>query len=304
MTSEIEILLWGVYFYDLIFANLSEAPRLGEEVWSGSFELTPGGPFTTAVAMRRLGLRVGWMCDFGNDSFSQLVLEAARREGIDEGLFQYHPRPVRRISAVFSTPQDRGFLSYVDDVPQTSPIPQIEQLQPRCVFLPQLYYGDAYDDLFAAARRADSLLFMDCQATQATLETPGVAEALGAVDIFAPNATEALQVTGAATVEEAAARLAELAPLVVVKLGAEGVLARVGQRTVRVPAIPVRAVDTTGAGDCFNAGFLYSYLREAPLELCLQSGSICGGLSTTAVGGSAAAPTAAEVEAYRVGLSS
>jgi sugar/nucleoside kinase (ribokinase family) len=257
MPGEYDVLLWGIYFCDLIFTDLPEVPRLGAETWSDSLEMAPGGAFTTAVAMQRLGLRAGWMCDFGDDSFSRFILDAARREGIDEGLFEIHPRPVRRVSAVFSLLGDRGFLSFMDDVRQTSPVPAIEQHRPRCVLLPHLHYGEAYVELFAAVRRAGSRLFMDCQGTEATLETPGVIDALRTVDVFAPNEAEALQLTGSPTVEEALSRLAELTPLVVVKLGADGATSRNGEQVIRVPAMPVDAVDTTGAGDCFNAGFLW-----------------------------------------------
>jgi sugar/nucleoside kinase (ribokinase family) len=299
VSSDYDILLWGIYFCDLIFTGLPEIPRLGAEIFSSGFDMAPGGPFTTTVAMHRLGLCVGWVCDFGNDFFSQYILGAAKCEGIDSSLFQIHPFPVRRVSAAFSFSHDRGFVSFMDDVEQTSAIPLIEKHRPRCVFLPHLHYGEVYTDLFVAARQHGAIIFMDCQCTDATLDTPGVVEALRVVDIFAPNEVEALQLTGAATVEHALARLAELTPLVVVKLGAEGAIAQADDRVIRSPAIRVKAVDTTGAGDCFNAGFLYGYLREAPLKACLQSGNICGGLSTTAVGGTAAAPTAAQVEEYR-----
>jgi len=249
------------------------------------------------------------MCDFGDDVFSQFVLAAAKHEGIEDGLFQLHPFPVRRVSAAFSFAHDRGFVSFMDDVAQTSPVPLIERHRPRCVFLPHLHYGapsewpsegdgQVYADLFACARAQGAVIFMDCQSTDATLEAPGVVEALQAVDVFAPNEVEALQLTGAATVEQALARLAELTPLVIVKRGAEGAIAGLDGGVVQVPAIPVEVVDTTGAGDCFNAGFLYGYLRGASLETCLRAGNICGGLSTTAIGGRAAAPTAAQVEEY------
>jgi sugar/nucleoside kinase (ribokinase family) len=302
--GDYDILLWGMHFCDLIFSGLPEVPRLGAEIFSSGFNLTPGGPFTTTVAMRRLAMRVGWMCDFGNDLFSRFILEAAQREGLDDSLFQHHPFPVQRVAAVFSMSQDRGFISFMDNIEQTSAIPLLKEHRPRCLFLPHLHYGDMYTDLFAAARQNGAMIFMDCQSTAATLDTPGVVAALRSVDIFAPNDVEALQLTGAATVEQALARLAEFTPLVIIKLGAEGAIAQTDEQLVRVPAIPVEAVDTTGAGDCFNAGFLYGYLRRsALLEICLQFGNICGGLSTTAIGGATAAPTAAQVEDYRADIS-
>jgi hypothetical protein len=144
VSSGYDILLWGIYFCDLIFTGLPEIPRLGAEVFGSSFDMAPGGPFTTTVAMHRLGLCVGWVCDFGNDFFSQFILGAAKREGIDSSLFQIHPFPVRRVSAAFSFSHDRGFVSFMDDVEQTSAIPLIEKHRPRCVFLPHLHYGDVY----------------------------------------------------------------------------------------------------------------------------------------------------------------
>ena len=69
------------------------------------------------------------------------------------------------------------------------------------------------------------------------------------------------------------------------------------ERVVHVPAYPVQAVDTTGAGDSFNAGFLHRWLQGASLEDCLRLGAACGALSTRALGGTAAQPTLAEAEA-------
>jgi len=84
---------------------------------------------------------------------------------------------------------------------------------------------------------------------------------------------------------------------VIVKCGAEGVIAQAGANVVRASGLSVDVFDTTGAGDCFNAGFLYGHLRGLPLEASLRCGNICGGLSTTARGG-AAAPSAAQVEQW------
>jgi sugar/nucleoside kinase (ribokinase family) len=90
--------------------------------------------------------------------------------------------------------------------------------------------------------------------------------------------------------------LADLAPLVVVKRGSAGAMAREGHTVVDAPALPVKVSDTTGAGDCFNAGFLYGRLAGMPLAECLRRGNICGALSTISRG-AGTLPTAAEVEA-------
>ncbi|HEV2656718.1 MAG TPA: PfkB family carbohydrate kinase, partial [Ktedonobacteraceae bacterium] len=112
-----------------------------------------------------------------------------------------------------------------------------------------------------------------------------------------------LKITGAATPEEAACLLASNVPTVVVTVGPRGALAcRQGQLT-RCPAHPLHkeVVDTTGAGDAFDGGFIYGILKGYPLLDALRCGTICGSLSTTALTGTAAVPTAGELERLRSG---
>jgi sugar/nucleoside kinase (ribokinase family) len=297
MSHDYDVLLLGGYFCDLIFTGLPEMPRLGAEVYGSAFDMVPGAAYTTALALRRLELRAGWACDFGDDFFSQFVLDAARRAGLDSSLFRMHAGPVRRVTAALSFPHERAFVSFADELASASAIPLIAQHQPRAVLLSGLWYGPEHADLCAAAHAAGALVYMDCQCSAATLATPGLAESLRCVDIFAPNASEALQLTGAATVDAALAQLATLTPLVIVKCGADGVMAQAGAEVAHASGISVDVFDTTGAGDCFNAGFLYGHLRGLPLGTSLRCGNICGGLSTTARGG-AAAPSAAQVEEW------
>jgi sugar/nucleoside kinase (ribokinase family) len=297
MTHNYDVLLPDGYFCDLIFTGLPELPRLGADLFGTGFDMVPGAVFYTALALHRLGVHTGWACDFGDDFASRFVLEAARREGIDGGLFRLHDRPLRRISVAFSYAHDRGFISYQDALPNISPIPLIERHRPRVVLLSHLHTGPDLLALAEATHACGGLVYMDCQAHPETLDDPAAVAALRAVDIFAPNRDEALHLTGAATAEQALGRLAELIPLVIVKCGADGAIAWRGGEVARVPGLAVPVLDTTGAGDCFNAGFVDGYLRGEPLETCLRRGNICGGLSTTARGGGAV-PTAAQVDAW------
>ena len=300
MPADYDVLLLGSYYCDLIFTGLPEVPRLGADLFGKEFDLVAGGCYRTSLALLRLGLRAGWLCDFGDDLFSGLVIEMAERDGLDTSLFRRHPFPLRRVSVSFSFVHDRGFISYVDPLPPPSPIEAIERHQPGAVLISHLTYGDSQAALVAAARGAGSLVYMDCQSDVATLATPGVQEALRRVDVFGPNESEALHLTGAATVEAALEQLADLAPMVVIKRGAQGALAAhmtagTGLQVLRSPALTVEVSDTTGAGDCFNAGFLYAHLGGHSLADCLRSGNICGGLATLSRG-KGTLPTAAQVE--------
>lgn len=294
-----DILLFGDYWYDLIYTDLPRMPELGRELFAGSFAEAPGGAFINAVALHRMGLRVGWACDFGNDLYSRLTIEAARRERLNESLFCYHDRPYRRVTSALSFPDDRAFVSYTDPGPALSaPLKALAQHTARVVMIPGLFFGPLFDggQVFVHARGMK--IVMDCQFTVHTLANPAVRRAIQHADVFMPNALEAKTLTGAASVEEALNTLGELCPLVVIKDGSNGAYAQQQGQTHHAPAIPVNVVDTTGAGDSFAAGFLKAWLDGRPLAECLRWGNICGGLSATAHGGATAAPTLAQVEAW------
>ncbi len=295
-----DVLLFGDYWYDLIFTGLPRLPELGRELFAGGFDALPGGVFINAVALHRLGLRVGWAADFGNDEFSQRILAAARREGLDESLFQLHDRPYRRVTAVASFPEERAFLSYSDPSPKLSaPLKALAAHTARVALIPGLVSGPLFDGGELIARLRGMKLVMDCQSTTHTLAAePALRRALGKVDVFIPNAIEARQLTGEATTEAALRALGELCPLVVVKDGPRGAYALERGQTLHAPALPVKVVDTTGAGDAFTAGFVKAWLDGRPTKECLRWGNVCGGLSTTAVGGTAAAPTLRQVEEW------
>ncbi|MCX8025147.1 MAG: PfkB family carbohydrate kinase, partial [Thermanaerothrix sp.] len=113
-------------------------------------------------------------------------------------------------------------------------------------------------------------------------------------DVLFLNETEACSLSRESNTEAAARKLAMQVGVVAIKLGARGALAIQGSRFVYVPGLPVKVVDTVGAGDSFDAGFVYGYLHRWDLERTLRLAVICGSLSTQAAGGIAAQPTLPE----------
>jgi sugar/nucleoside kinase (ribokinase family) len=113
----------------------------------------------------------------------------------------------------------------------------------------------------------------------------GLQEALRHVDIFLPNEREARKITGVDDLEAAVKKLATIVPIVVVKMGRNGVMAQRGTERFVSPSVRVDAVDAVGAGDSFDGGFLNEYLRGSDLTTCLAAGNLAGALSTTRAGG-------------------
>jgi sugar/nucleoside kinase (ribokinase family) len=286
----------GPYFCDLIITGLEELPQLGNEIYGTEMQMSPGGAFNTTYALSRMGLKTGWMTDFGTDFFSQFVLEKIKELGIDPTFFRIHAHNQCALSVSFSYSHERGFISYTDSSEPWDLLSILREHRPRSVLLGGLEYSEAFVEFAKAAHAMGSKLVMDCQARDVTLKTPGITEALGIMDVFLPNQSEAQRLTGIDDTHAAARVLSRLAPLVVVKLGAEGALAAWGDETVHVPAIHIQHVaDTTGAGDSFNAGFLYAYLKGKTIEECLKYGNILGGVCVTGLGVSQI-PTREQVE--------
>lgn len=301
MAKSYDVLVVGDYCLDLIFTGLPRFPELGFEIVGTGFAMTPGGAYNSVAAMHRLGLRVGWAADFGDDDFSRFILEHAAQEGLDDSLFVRHKRPLRFITVAASYPEDRAFIGYYDPAPtMPAAMKALVTATARVLYVPGLYTGPLLDAGLRLVHARGTKLVMDGNSAEAgqTLEDGSVRRLLAELDAFMPSALEARKLTGKESVEDVLRALAEHCPLIVLKDGAGGAYACDGGRTVHSPAIPVTPLDTTGAGDCFNAGFLKAWLDERPLDECLRWGNIVGGLSTLGMGGTGRVVTAEEVEGW------
>lgn len=300
MTVPYDVLLIGDYFYDLIYTGLPEFPSLGRETYSTDIKSTGGAMFITAAALRRLGTRVGWAGTFGTDEYSRFVRELSQQEDIDLALTRTLDHPYRQITTAMPLHGERAFVTFADpEPPDRYEYWQhiIETAPYRHLHLGGLMPPQKIEPLMRIARNRGATISMDCQDVPHLIASCDWACLLGLIDIFMPNAREAKMVTKLLDLQDALRQLMEWVDLVVVKDGANG--AWIGQNgtLIQVPSIDAGSViDTTGAGDCFNAGFLYGYIVERqPLEICGRYGNICGGMSVTGIGGATHAPTHAQL---------
>jgi sugar/nucleoside kinase (ribokinase family) len=293
----------GSYFCDLIFTGFPHFPELGTEIYTDAFTVTAGGVLNTVVALNRLGMKTAWLGAVGNDFFSRYALETAEQSGVDTRLIQHLDAPLQRVTVAISYPNDRAFVTYVDNTPPDIDLLAgiVDTVDTRHLHFPGLVSDPRTPEVLQRARARGISISMDCQHRPETLDTPPVRDVLAHLDIFMPNASEARRLTGEGSLDAAVARLREIVPFVVIKDGANGAYAWRGNQTLHAPALDVTPLDTTGAGDVFNAGFLTAYLDGRELLDCLRWGNVCGGLSTLGHGGTATAPDRAQVEA-RLGL--
>lgn len=285
----------GEAFEDLIFSGLERLPRPGEELRTTTFASTiGGGAVITAVAAARLGLRTGVL-----SGLSEAAVTRLRREGVGTGNLRRAGEP-HAISAALSTRRDRSFVTY-EGVNASLP-PRLARALTRTS---ASHVHLAFDprDCRAWQRRVETLrrrgltTSWDFGWNDRLARDPHLPALIDALDLVFVNAQEAALYAGARGLRAARAFWEGRSTIVVLKLGAKGsrMLGHEGQW--RAPAPRVRAVDTTGAGDAFNGGFLWAWLHGAPPEACLRAGNAVGAASTRRAGGLDALPHAAELPA-------
>lgn len=296
-----DVLLQGDPYCDLTFAfgDRDGLPPLGQEVFADAFAINPGGIFNVVSTLTKLGVRVGLVACLGNDIFSRFIAERMEVCGIPLDLTTWvdEPRPI--VTAGISFPRDRVFISY-SKTPHGEfrevriTLDDLDRYTPRVLFT----YGEVGIDLMRAARARGIVIYTDTFWSVNHLHSPYLRSILEYVDIFSPNLSEALEMTGATSADEALGVLSDWSRCVAIKCGASGCLACCDGERYVLPAIPVDARETTGAGDNFNAGFIYGLLHGYSFERCLQCATIVGGLSTLAIGGSGFDIAAPDVERW------
>ena len=293
-----DVLVVGRPTWDLVFTGLPHWPVIGQEVFASNLTVSPGGTFNGVAALARLGVSVGMIGSVGNDEWSALGLQAMEAEGVSTAHMAVLDQPMPAVSVCMTYGGDRGFLTYEPSDPA---------LAGRCVAhaLEMLRTLDAAyiqcclnTDLAAYARVAHERgvrTVVDCGWDEPWLTSSEIRSLMPRADIVFMNQLEALTITGEADIGRALHCLGRLAPFVVVKRGEQGASAVIEGRVVQVPGIPTEVVDATGAGDCFNAGFLFGLLQGRSVEECLLYGNICGAQAVTKAGGFAGAPTRQEL---------
>ncbi len=294
----LDVRLAGTVFMDLVFSGLTARPGLGTEIHTEGLGSSPGGVANLAVALARLDLRVGLVAAFAADLYgSYLWRTLGEQEGVDLSGSRTVDGWATPLTVSLAYECERSMITYQ----QPSPLP-IGQLlaapgPARSFFT---YVDDRRMPWLPAIRRAGATIFGDVGWDPSGRWSTRVLDNLAMVDVFMPNAVEAMAYTRTATPEAALEILAELVPVAVVKCGRDGALAcsrETGER-VREPGIAIEALDPTGAGDVFGAGLTLGTLEGWPLAERVRFANLCAALSCRFYGGSLSAPCWNEIASW------
>lgn len=299
-----DVYLTGTVFLDIIFTGLDSAPVRGTESWARGMGSSPGGVANMATALARLGLRTSLAAAFGDDHYGEYCWEALEQgEGIDLALSRTVPGWHSPVTVSMAYEGERTMVSHGHEAPPPDfafdgkHAPGCPPPTRACVA--SLVPGRREGWLGCAAGRG-SRIFADVGWDDSGRWDPADLADLEHCEAFLPNAEEAMRYTRTDCPRAAARKLADRVPLAVVTLGAEGACAVDGRtgESAEVPAIAVEALDPTGAGDVFVAGFVTGTLADWPLTDRLAFAGLSAALSVQEFGGSLSAPGWAEIAAW------
>ena len=270
-----------------------------------------------ACGAARLGLRTAFVGVVGDDMFGRFMLEALAARGIDVSACRVDVGTPTGASVILSRGPDRTILTATGTIDRlhAADIPAALLASARHLHVGSTYLqaglADDLPALLADARAAGLTTSFDCNWDPSERWDAEIDALLRATDVFLPNLEELRRISGCEDAMDAEAELIRRASVgresdrpftLAVKLGAAGGRAVRGgdpREVVESPALTVEPVDTTGAGDSFDAGFLYGFLHDWSLRASLDLAVACGSLSVRGIGGTAAQPTLREARAAR-----
>jgi len=305
MTAEarVEVLVAGDLFLDLVMTGFESWPNPGEESFAKEFHKeVGGGAAITACCLSKLGIRTSVSGVVGK-SDGQWMLDELSKRGVDASGIQMVEDEPTAFTVSVSTAHDRALFTYgganrkfpaiLDSIAGLA-----KRTGARHIHLGHAVMPTRAKSLFQAIHDIGCTVSLDVGWHPEWLFNPEAIRSLRMVDVFFPNLREASEITKETEPHRILQVLSRLGlQCVALKMGAQGAgLLCNGEVMFQEPGSVV-AVDTTGAGDCFDAGFLYAWLREMLPRQCLKAGVACGEASVRVMGGVAGAPTREELEA-------
>ena len=278
----------------LLYGLPSELPPERELLASDMMITLGSSSAIVAHNLAALGNRVGFISRIGNDFMGQTALERLSEAGVDVSrVRRSRDGTASGFTVILHHGSWRNILTYLG----TISLLRLEDLDVAYLSSSRHFHFSSFFlqtalqphvvDLFRKLKAAGLTVSMDPN-DDPDDRWAGLEPLLEYVDVLLPNQREAMKISGQQNLERAIACLAEIVPLVVVKLGPEGAIAQRGRERFKSNPVKVDAIDAVGAGDSFNAGFLSQYIRGADVETCLAYGNISGALSTTRPGGTEA----------------
>ena len=300
-----KILVIGELNVDIVATGLRSVPEMGAEILAEKCELTLGSASAIfAAGLAKLGHHVTFFSHVGQDYFGDFCLNALKQSGVSARHVTRRVEENTGVTIALSGKRDRALVTYAGavatfkaDAINETVMSKHDHLHLTSYYL-QTGLRPSFAKLFQEAKASGLTTSFDPNSDPRDKWDRNIDVVLKYTDVLFVNEREAMKLTRSNTLNQAVKSLGAKVKCAVVKRGARGATAIQNEKVFNDRGFRVRAVDTTGAGDSFDAGFLSAYLRKAPLAECLQIGNACGALSAMSIGGTAGQPNPPELQQF------
>jgi len=304
MEKRFDILVVGELNVDLILNDIEKFPEIGKEVLAHGMTLTLGSSSAIfASNISSLGARAAFLGKIGRDKFGEVVIECLQANHVDVSMIRTDENTGTGATIILNVQEDRANTTYpgamdlltLDDISEED-LSKARHLHFSSYFLQPGMWNDL-GKLFRMARKLGLTTSFDMQWDPKETWKLDMADVLPQVNVFLPNEKELMFLTGKSDLNEAIESAMKYTDILVIKRGNKGSMVVSGGRVSDLPPfLNKNVVDAIGAGDSFNAGFIYKYIQGKETKECQWFGNLTGAVSTTAAGGTAAFR---DMEAFR-----
>jgi len=301
--KKFDAVVLGELNVDIILSSIKCMPEIGKEILADEMTLTLGSSSAIfASNLSSLGAKVAFVGKIGFDHFASVVLESLESKKVDTSAIKRSEQSNTGATIVLNYDQDRANVTYpgamsdfkLSDI-DFQFIAKARHLHFSSCFLQPGIRNDL-KEIFQKAKQIGLSTSLDPQWDPDEKWDLNWADLLPFVDFFLPNAEEIKRLTGRTSINDAVDKLKSVARNIVIKNGDKGAYLWDGIKLIHQPVFHNgHIVDCIGAGDSFNAGFIYRYLQKFPLRECLEFGALTGAINTTRAGGTGAFSTIEEI---------
>lgn len=294
--KKIDVIVIGELNVDIILNNIGSLPQVGKEIIADYMEVTLGSSSAIfASNLSALGANVAFIGKIGEDNFARVVIDSLNARNVDTTHIIRSDRLNTGATIVLVYDQDRANITYPGamydlrltdiDFPFLSTARHMHFA--TCFMQPGIKAD--LPVLFRRAKESGLTTSLDAQWDPLEKWDLPLDSLLPYVDIFLPNMQEFKFLTRSNSLEEGIGKIGPYSHFVVVKNGSDGAYGWDGSRLFHQPAfVNSDVVDTVGAGDSFDAGFIRDFIRNKPFLSCLETGALAGAVNTTMAGGTGA----------------
>jgi sugar/nucleoside kinase (ribokinase family) len=296
MEKLFDVLVVGELNVDLILSDIEKFPEIGKEVLAHGMTLTLGSSSAIfASNISSLGARVAFLGKIGKDKFGEVVLETLKTNHVDVSMVKTDENAGTGATIVLYVDEDRANTTYPGAMDLLTPgditeedLKKARHLHFSSYFLqPGMWKG--LGQLFRLARKLGLTTSFDMQWDPKETWDMDMEDILPHVNVFLPNEMELKSLTGKKDLYEAIDSVKKYSETIVIKRGNKGSIVVQDNNLFDLPSfLNEKVIDTVGAGDSFNAGFIFKYIKNENISECQKFGNLAGAVSTTAAGGTTA----------------